>query len=119
VVVIKKNIDISMLDGSQYLITDEDWITAINTRKEENKNWITEFCSCVETHWKSKTIPTKFCENIPWEKEYKNHSELAPDVIYPYIRSILMGLMLKKMNSKASVLALNDDGSVSEYPKKK
>ena len=104
------------MDGSEYVENNEDWITAINMRKKENKEWINQFKDAVNQHWKNKTIPTKFSTNDSWEKNYKNQAELAHDVAYPYLRVILMGLMMQSMGSDCKVIALNKDGSATEYP---
>jgi hypothetical protein len=119
----KKTVDhciIKMKDGSVYDESNIYWVKAINMRiKERGEGWTKDFALEVDKHWKQKTIPTKFDWDDPWKKKYKNHADLAQEVMYPYIRVIIMGLAFEELSpkkKKAKVLALNNDGSVTEYP---
>jgi len=84
------------------------------------------FIERVKNHWKKKTIPSKFGSDIPWKEadsiiDGMNQgprcmAELADYVMYPHIRSAMMGLMMSKSGGR--VLALNEDGSLTEYSDK-
>jgi hypothetical protein len=102
------------------------------TEEQAKKVFIPE----VEFHWKNKTVPTKFGDNVPWKEEWeksdlpKNMADLANGVIYPKIRAAMMGLMMAKMAKEdmkkkgkkktvvPKVIALNNDGSATSYSDK-
>jgi len=82
----------------------------------------------VVKHWKDKTIPTKFGFDESWKdsedvtKPPKDMADLSDFVIYPKIRSAMMGLMfaeLSKIDGKkskeAKVVAINDEGGATVY----
>lgn len=108
---------VQMKDDSVYVENNPYWLGAIRMRLKENEHWLEHFVEIVNEHWKKRTIPTKFDWDESWKKEYKNQAELAGAVLYPYIRVILMGFAFEEGSSgKGKVLALNQDGSVTEYP---
>ena len=113
-----------MPDGSMFVI-DEMQEKAFNmkieaegiTEKQAKEAFIPE----VERHWASKTIPTKFDSDEPWEETYRDMAMLADDVLYPKIRSAMMALMFAEMSKKEKkpkemkVIALSDRGGATEY----
>jgi hypothetical protein len=109
---------IPMKDGSVYVEENPFWLKAIRMRVKENDKWLDAFVDRVDYYWKKKSLPTKFGWDEPWKKKYKNQAGVAQDVLYPYIRAILMGLAFQELSpkKKGKVLALNEDGSVTEYP---
>lgn len=103
-----------LADGSVYEENNEYWVKAIRMKKREHKDWGAKFVEVVGWHWKNKTVPTKFGSEISWTKNYKNQAALAPEVLYVYIRAILMGFLMNSQGG-GKVIAIGKDGLV-EYP---
>ena len=109
-----------MLDGSIYEVNDESWIKAIRIRKKpDSKVWDKAFAEAVKIYFDSKTMPNKFGAIYPngekWDKNYKNHADLAPVILYLQLRAILMGMMMSNLGG-GKVVAMSKDGGVTEYP---
>lgn len=108
--------EIKMLDGSEWII-DGDVEKAIKFKVKKDKQWLDNFkISCSNLFDKRKIID-KYGYEEDWEQKYSTHAEFAPDCSYPFLRVILMGFMFNKLSDKeGKVLAMNSDGSVTEYP---
>lgn len=113
---------LTMLDGSTFTWPHEHWKKAFWFRSDEDHatadGHLKDFIASVQAHWDARTIPTKFHSDEPWEKEYKDHSELAHDVMYPFIRGALMGIVISgHTGGRGSVVAIGPDGKNREYTK--
>jgi len=107
-----------MPDNSLFRIDNKYWKKALLMKlKSEKLTWIEFtkiFIEKVKTHWKKKTIPTKYSWDDEWEREYHDMSELAKDVLYPYIRAYLMAFTL----GGGKVIALSGKDEVKEISNK-
>jgi hypothetical protein len=106
-----------MHDNSEYNETDKDVLRAFKIRLQENPNFMELFIAATNLHWRNKTEPTKFDIDIPFETPYKNQAELAPKVLYVFLRPVLMGIWMERLsNGEGKVYATGNDGQTTEYP---
>jgi hypothetical protein len=130
-------IKIQMKDKSVYVIKDKMMERAIKIRQKEAPKFLDKMPAIIAKHWKAKTLPTKFGWDMPWSDaqdlnmerahKYKDQADMAPMVMYQYVRPIMMGLMMQKLakmkpekkgkkTPAPKVIALGKNGNATEYP---
>lgn len=113
-----------MEDNSMFRMPDPEWNRALGMKYPVRK-WAKikkVFREDVAKHFQARTVPTKFNWDEPWENEYKNHAELAKEVMYVHIRAPLMGIILAEATegkSKVIALSRNEQGKATIYSDKK
>ena len=121
---------ILMLDGSTFEMPNLYWQKAFYIKYGENiEKAIGDFRRATKLHFDTKTVPSKF-GIVKWGEDYgldekkssfKNHAELGEAVLHSAIRaaltSVALELIAKKFgaDSYPSVLAVDDEGKVTEY----
>lgn len=133
---------IEMADGSLYE-PPGNWARALLMKAGEDfQEVVRAFQDAVKNHYEQKTVPTKFGLKHSWgddeveegrdndmaeivrrmrtgvydpKSTYEDHADLAPSVLYPYIRGALMGLAMDELDEgEASVVEIGENGVV-EY----
>jgi hypothetical protein len=124
-------LEILMIDGSTFKMRSKHWQKAFLIKYGEDPNSaINAFRELTKEHFDAKTVPTKFGTTVAWGEDYgadeikktfKNHAELGEQIMYVYLRSALLAVVMeeasKQMGRKTSpsVLAIGEDGQVTEY----
>ena len=115
---------VRMLDGSVFVMPNESWQKAFELKYgDKKKEAIEAFKQITKKHFEEKTVPTKFGLDMPWENpcEYSNHAELGEEVMYVYIRTALLAVVMEELAKKSGmkkvpkVVGISEDGEITEY----
>jgi len=115
---------VRMLDGSVFVMPNESWQKAFELKYgDKKKEAIEAFKQITKRHFEEKTVPTKFGLDMPWENphEYSNHAELGEEVMYVYIRTALLAVVMEELAKKSGmkklpkVVGISEDGEITEY----
>jgi len=119
--------EVELYDGTSYVIDDWDAFAVLMKYDWETVDeFIDGFRDQVQQHFESKTEPTKFgaakwgrSNHDESQEEYASHSELAPVVLYPHIRTALMQIGFMAMSDEGEdpveVIGIDDNGSIHHY----
>ena len=116
-------LEIRMLDGSVFRMPSQLWEKAFDIKYGDRKvEAIEAFKRITAKHFEEKTVPTKFGFDEPWSApdQYKTHAELGKDVMYVYIRTALLAVVLEEVSKRTGrptprVIGVDEDGTITEY----
>lgn len=126
----RASIRLAFPDGSEYALSDTH-VQAVQRKYGSDRVDEWQHAAVAETceHYENRTEPTRFGEAVPWgqsghdltRSEYPNMAALAPVVIYPDLRAVLMQVALERIAARdpeaepPEVRALGPNGEERTY----